>query len=118
MTNVVNLGISGFFENRGLFWIVAYRFCGIIALLVAIWNFLKIKFDDFYYFYFSKSFLVKLSIKNKILIIDDFDRISQEQQLESYKLFNILKGKLPIVFLGDFNKIAMNEDKYMQKNNR
>lgn len=115
MTNVVNLGIANFFENGGFWWTLVYRVCGIIALLVVVWQFFKIKFDDFYYFYFSNPFLVKLSIRDKILIIDDFDRISQEKQLETYKLFNILKGKLPVIFLGDINYIAMNKDKYLQK---
>lgn len=49
------------------------------------------------------------------MIIDDFDRISQLNQEGAYKLFNCLNGKLPIIFVGEYDKIKHEEDKYLQK---
>lgn len=51
----------------------------------------------------------------KILVVDDFDRVSSEKQEEAYKLFNILNGKLPIIFVGNYSKLTKNEDNYLQK---
>lgn len=48
-------------------------------------------------------------------MIDDFDRISEENQEGAYKLFNCLNGKLPIIFVGDYSKITKRESKYLQK---
>ena len=52
---------------------------------------------------------------SKVLIIDDFDRMSKKQQEESYKLFSLIKGKLPIVFVGDITKVQKNDDNYLSK---
>jgi len=41
--------------------------------------------------------------------------VSVDTQKETYKLFNILHNRLPIIFVGDINKIAMNGDNYLQK---
>lgn len=54
-------------------------------------------------------------MKNKVLVIDDFDRVSEENQQDAYKLFNNLSGSLPIIFLGDLSKIENNKGKYLQK---
>ncbi|EOE4928333.1 hypothetical protein ACIL4L_002794 [Enterococcus faecalis] len=54
-------------------------------------------------------------MKKKVLVIDDFDRISEENQEGAYKLFNCLNGKLPIIFVGDYSKITKRESKYLQK---
>ncbi|KRO15520.1 P-loop NTPase fold protein [Lacticaseibacillus saniviri] len=86
---------------------------GVIGLLVAgtVLNRFQIKKDSLYFW------LVKLRCgqENKILIFDDFDRVSPEQQKDAYKVFNNLKGKFPIVFVGDKNKIDLGNDTYMQK---
>lgn len=49
------------------------------------------------YYYLLNKFLCT----NNILVIDDFDRIPEERQKDAYKLFSHLKGKLPIIFVGD-----------------
>ncbi|WP_165210692.1 P-loop NTPase fold protein [Streptococcus tangpeifui] len=76
---------------------------GVIALVAAVYQFFKPKSDILYAWIFDK-----LPILNKILIIDDFDRLTEEQQKEAYKLFALLNGKLPIVFVGDFEKVYDN----------
>lgn len=67
-----------------------------IVLLLGIFQFYKERSSLLYYF-----LLDSLSFNNKILIIDDFDRISKEKQKEAYKLFTFVKEKLPIIFVGD-----------------
>lgn len=47
-------------------------------------------------------------------MIDDFDRVSPEKQKEAYRLFNILNGKLPIVFVGDFSQLSDSKE-YLSK---
>ncbi|OTN78278.1 P-loop NTPase fold protein [Enterococcus faecium] len=103
MTPLINLGLSQLFPK---FIVVA----GTISLIVTVWQFLKYKSDDFYRFIFRNC-----SIKNKVLVVDDFDRISSQKQEELYSLFNILKGRLPIVFVGDFTKINHSEGDYLRK---
>lgn len=103
MTPLINLGLSQYFSG-----FVVYA--GIISLAVSVWQFLKYKSDDFYRLLFNKS-----PVKNKVLIVDDFDRISSQKQEELYSLFNILKGQLPIVFVGDFSKINHSEGDYLRK---
>ncbi|MDV7772157.1 hypothetical protein PSG77_08250 [Enterococcus hirae] len=49
------------------------------------------------------------------MIVDDFDRVSVDKQNEAYKLFNILHNRLPIIFVGDINKIPISGDNYLQK---
>lgn len=103
MTPLINLGLSQYFQK----FIV---FAGIISLIVTVWQFLKYKSDDFYHFLFNK-----LPIKNKVLVVDDFDRISPQKQGELFRLFNILKGNLPIVFVGDFARVSQSEGDYLKK---
>lgn len=74
----------------------------------------KYKSDSLYY-KFLNSNKTKFLLKKKVLVIDDFDRISEENQEGAYKLFNCLNGKLPIIFVGDYSKITKRESKYLQK---
>src|SRR5699024_1968033 len=73
-------------------------------------SFFKIKTDEYYIWLLKKN-----SFKNKLLVIDDFDRIEPDKQEQVYKVFNVLENKLPIVFVGDYAKLAKNNSKYLQK---
>lgn len=107
MTNVVDIGLSNYFGGSKP---LILKLGGIVALIVAVWQVFKKKSDEFYCFLLSK--LPKFS---KVLIIDDFDRMSEKQQEESYKLFSLINGKLPIVFVGDITKVHKNDDNYLSK---
>lgn len=106
MTNVVDLGLSVLVPN----WVVL--FVGVIALIVAIHQFLKIKSDGIYSWLLTKNYL---SCRKKVLVVDDFDRMTEEQQEASYKLFSLLNGKLPIIFVGDIDIIHRNNSNYLSK---
>ena len=106
MTSVVDIGLSNYFG--GLKPLILEL--GVVALIVAVWQVFKKKSDEFYCFLLSK--LPKFS---KVLIIDDFDRMSEKQQEESYKLFSLINGKLPIVFVGDITKVHKSDDNYLSK---
>lgn len=106
MTNVVDLGLSAYVPN----WVVL--FAGVIALIVAIHQFLKIKSDGIYSWLLTKNYP---SFTKTVLVVDDFDRMTMEQQEASYKLFSLLKGKLPIIFIGDIDIIHRNESNYLSK---
>ena len=106
MTNVVDLGLSAYVPN----WVVL--FAGVIALIVAIHQFLKIKSDGIY----SRLLTINYpSCKKKLLVVDDFDRMTPAQQEASYKVFSLLNGKLPIVFVGDIDRLYRNDDNYLSK---
>lgn len=105
--------LPGFFKNN-FFSQYIIPIGTILALFVSVWQFFKLKTDSLYYKFFQSS-LSSYFLKNKVLIIDDFDRISKENQEGAYKLFNSLNGKLAIVFVGDYSQINFNEDKYLQK---
>ena len=106
MTNVVDLGLSVFVPN----WVVL--FAGVIALIVAIHQFLKIKSDGIY----SRLLTINYHLcKKKVLIVDDFDRMTPAQQEASYKLFSLLNGKLPIIFVGDIELLHRNDNNYLSK---
>ena len=107
MTNVVDIGLSDFFGSSKS---LILKLGGVVALIVAVWQVFKKKSDEFYCFLLSK--LPKFS---KVLIIDDFDRMSEKQQEESYKLFSLINGKLPIIFVGDITKVYKNDDNYLSK---
>jgi KAP family P-loop domain. len=122
MTNVVNLGLSRHFDSY------IFSIAGVIALFVAVWSFFKVKSDYFYIrafailIFFKVKFdqfyewvFKKAPLGGKVLILDDFDRVAPERQEQAYLLFNILNGKMPIVFVGDYNNLMKNEDKYLQK---
>lgn len=107
MTNVVDIGLSNYFGGSKP---LILKLGGVVALIVAVWQVFKKKSDEFYCFLLSK--LPKFS---KVLIIDDFDRMSEKQQEESYKLFSLINGKLPIIFVGDITKVHKNDDNYLSK---
>ena len=106
MTNVVDLGLSAYVPN----WVVL--FAGIIALIVAIHQFLKIKSDGIYSRLLTQKYF---SFKRKVLVVDDFDRMTNIQQEASYKLFSLLNGKLPIIFVGDIELLHRNDNNYLSK---
>lgn len=112
LTPAFNMGLSDFLSIIVLKWIIV-----IIALSVSVAQLFKIKSDNFYLEFFhllnSEKFFLKMLTyfsKPKVLIIDDFDRVDHKKQLEAYKLFNILHGVLPIVFVGDYDKLIKQED--------
>ncbi|MFS9103681.1 P-loop NTPase fold protein [Streptococcus salivarius] len=107
MTNVVDIGLSNYFSGSKS---LILRLGGVVALIVAVWQVFKKKSDEFYCFLLSQ--LPKFS---KVLVIDDFDRMSEKQQEESYKLFSLINGKLPIVFVGDITKVHKSDDNYLSK---
>lgn len=85
----------------------------VTCLMVAVYQFFRVKGDSIYLYLFKEDLV---SLRHKVLIIDDFDRLNEQDQLDSYKLFNVLKGKLPIVFVGDFNKLSKSDEiEYLQK---
>lgn len=106
MTNVVDLGLSAYVPN----WVVL--FAGVIALIVAIHQFLKIKSDGIYSWLLTQKYF---SFKRKVLVVDDFDRMTNIQQEASYKLFSLLNGKLPIIFVGDIELLHRNDNNYLSK---
>ena len=107
MTNVVDIGLSNYFGGSKT---LILKLGGVVALIVAVWQVFKKKSDEFYCFLLSQ--LQKFS---KVLVIDDFDRMSEKQQEESYKLFSLINGKLPIVFVGDITKVHKSDDNYLSK---
>ena len=107
MTNVVDIGLSNYFGGSKP---LILKLGGVVALIVAVWQVFKKKSDEFYCFLLSK-----LPKSSKVLIIDDFDRMSEKQQEESYKLFSLINGKLPIVFVGDITKVHKSDDNYLSK---
>ncbi|RSJ70188.1 KAP family P-loop domain protein [Streptococcus oralis] len=106
MTNVVDLGLSAYVPN----WVVLSA--GVIALIVAIHQFLKIKSDGIYSWLLTRKCF---SFKRKVLVVDDFDRMTNIQQEASYKLFSLLNGKLPIIFVGDIELLHRNDNNYLSK---
>lgn len=107
MTNFVDIGLSNYFGGSKP---LILKLGGVVALIVAVWQVFKKKSDEFYCFLLSQ--LPKFS---KVLVIDDFDRMSEKQQEESYKLFSLINGKLPIVFVGDITKVHKSDDNYLSK---
>ena len=106
LTNVVDLGLSKFFG----YWVVSVG--GIVALSVGVYQFFKVKSDGFYSCLLTSKCL---SLSRKVLVIDDFDRMSNKQQEESYKIFSLLNGKIPIVFVGDIEKVHLNDNNFLSK---
>lgn len=106
MTNVVDLGLSKFFG----YWVVSVG--GIVALSVGVYQFFKVKSNSFYSRLLTSKYL---SLARKVLVIDDFDRMSNKQQEESYKIFSLLNGKLPIVFVGDIEKVYLKDNNFLSK---
>jgi hypothetical protein len=108
---ILGLNLLWFFNGHP----IAKGIVSIALLGLGVWQFLKFKSDSIYKVILSSSKMSKF-FKRKILYIDDFDRVSEKQQIEAYKVFNILNGKLPILFMGDYSMIQMvNEDNYLSK---
>ncbi|EOJ55646.1 P-loop NTPase fold protein [Enterococcus faecalis] len=101
--------LPGFLNSK-----IVIVLCTLGTLGVSVWQFFKYKSDSLYY-KFLNSNKTKFLLKKKVLVIDDFDRISAENQEGAYKLFNCLNGKLPIIFVGDYSLITKMESKYLQK---
>lgn len=110
MTNVVDIGLGNYFGGSKP---LILKLGGVVALIVAVWQVFKKKSDEFYCFLLSNS--LKFPKFSKVLIIDDFDRMSEKQQEESYKLFSLINGKSPIVFVGDITKVHKSDDNYLSK---
>lgn len=106
MTNVVDLGLSVFVPA----WVILSA--GVVALIVAIHQFLKIKSDGIYSRLLTFNFP---SCRKKVLVVDDFDRMTPAQQEASYKLFSLLNGKLPIIFVGDIELLHRSDNNYLSK---
>lgn len=108
---ILGLKLLSFLDDYPIIkWIVS-----ILLLGFGVWQFLKFKSDSIYKVFLSSPIMSKC-LKKRILYIDDFDRVSEKDQVEAYKVFNILKGKLPILFIGDYSKIQMiDEDNYLSK---
>ncbi|WP_353335079.1 P-loop NTPase fold protein [Bifidobacterium psychraerophilum] len=102
----INLGLT--FGNH-FFDVIARVLVWTLTASVAWFQFLGRKSDDLYQHF------LKCHTGGMILVIDDFDRVKPEKQEEAYKVFNILNRSLPIVFVGDYDKLARNEDNYLQK---
>lgn len=107
-TPVINLGLEEMLPS------ILIKCAGVIALLVAVGQFFKMKSDQLFYSILKCNRITKM-LENKVLIVDDFDRVSVDRQNEAYKLFNILHNRLPIIFVGDINKISISGDNYLQK---
>ena len=84
----------------------------IVALTVSTFELLKLKSDSFYIFLFNRKLRKKK--KKVVLVVDDFDRVSSERQKEAYKLFNVIHGKIPIIFVGDLDKITIDSDRSLR----
>ena len=107
MTNIGDIGLSDYFGGLKS---LLFKLGGVVALIAAIWQVFKNKSDELYCLLLSK-----MSKSSKVLIIDDFDRMSEKQQEESYKLFSLINGKLPIVFVGDIQRIYLKNDNFLSK---
>lgn len=107
---IKSLGLSNFLEY--IFIPILKSIFTIVALTVSTFELLKLKSDSFYIFLFNK----KLGNKNKkvVLVVDDFDRVSSERQKDAYKLFNVIHGKIPIVFVGDLDNITNDSDRSLK----
>ncbi|WP_201326655.1 P-loop NTPase fold protein [Streptococcus suis] len=104
MTNTVNLGLSKFLHP---IWMLPV---GFISPVVAAVQLVAIKTEIVYSW-----LLANLCLKNKVLVIDDFDRLTLSQQEEAYRLFSLLRGRLPIVFVGDIENIYSVKDNFLSK---
>lgn len=106
-TDVINLGLEKYLPTWGI------KITAIVALFVAVISFFNIKVDWIFNLLMKRISI--FGLKKKILVIDDFDRISQDRQEEAYKLFNILSHQMTIIFVGDFQQIYRSNDRYLEK---
>lgn len=86
------------------------------TLITTLITFYQNKFFDINRFllWIDKAVL-KRKKRPSVLIVDDFDRLDIETQEELYLFFNQIKGKIRIIFVGDWNKIAKNDSGYLNK---
>lgn len=114
-TNIVNLDIIKSIHFLPSEIVGAFVFVSsLIGLAVSVAKFFKIETDEIYIWFFNHLW----GLKNKILIIDDFDRLNEDQKADAYKLFNLLNRKITIIFVGDYATISKNDntsEKYLQK---
>lgn len=119
LSKIVHNLISSYIKSQELskfleciFIPILKSFFTIVALTVSTFELLKLKSDSFYIFLFNR----KLGKKKKkvVLVVDDFDRVSSERQKEAYKLFNVIHGKIPIIFVGDLDKITSDSDRSLR----
>lgn len=110
-TDKVHLGMINGIKNTRLLNAISVvkKTMGFVGLLVLIYQFFKVKSDEIYIS------LLKLIPSRRILVIDDFDRVDDVTQKQAYRLFNVLEGRIPIVFVGDFTKFSNDEVSYLQK---
>jgi len=98
--NIVPL--LNFISKAVVYMFLPIKFLGILLVLfVSVSQLLKIN-----YFSFDALFFGKKMPKNKVLIIDDFDRLPDPKQKDAYKLLSLLNGKLPIIFVGSYDRIT------------
>ncbi|WP_424349839.1 P-loop NTPase fold protein [Latilactobacillus sp. 5-91] len=129
-TDVVNIGLSKSIQSGGFWTLIT-----IVSLFVAVAKFMKLTTDSFFLTLFRIAYLFNLKNEyylhyleftspgvrvmhnaiNQVLIFDDFDRVSEDRQLEAYKIFNILQNRITIVFTGDINIISRNDGNFLQK---
>lgn len=108
LTPIFNLGLSHILDSLDDIGIVLKIVFTILGLSVSVFEVLKLKSDSIYISLFNK----KLGGKNKkiVLVVDDFDRVPLERQKETYRLFNVIHDKIPVIFVGDLNKLTSNND--------
>lgn len=106
LSPVVNLGLGSFLDNP------ISKVLAISALIVSVWQVFKYKLDSFYFVTLNFMFNI---FNNKVIVIDDFDRIGESKQEEVYKIINILKGKVPIIILGEFENISKSDGDFLKK---
>ena len=107
LTPAFDLGLSWLFNIDYFIGHIFKIILTIVALSVSIYQLLKLKSDYIFIILFEK--LLKSKRRKIVLVIDDFDRLSYEKQQESYKLFNVLHGYIPIVFVGDLDNLITDE---------
>lgn len=106
--SVIGLQFSqwGFNGNVSGILVFIIIFC---TVLVAVGKLMEVKTN-----YFDKRFL-KFHFywsKTPVLVIDDFDRLTNDQQEATYKLLNFLHGDMEIVVLGDYRSLTLNKNTF------
>lgn len=87
----------------------------ILGLIISLNTYIiKIDWETFFFTALKKR--VRLGIRKKIVIIDDFDRISEDTQEVLYKIFNTIQSrKIQFVFVGHYINVSKSETSYLQK---
>lgn len=88
----------------------------IAVILTTLYGFLQSKWLDIDRVLMNLSLRsLKSESKPKILVIDDFDRLDSELQMELYIVFNAIHEQTRIIFVGDFQKLKGVENHYLGK---